>query len=248
MNVITFSVFNLVIHGYSLNRLIQEILTRCSLNQQTWIVTANPEILLHAKQDNHYWDTLRQADIRSVDGFGLQLIGWLKGKAVKRVTGVKLADEVAKLCAKQNWTLALVGGEHGAGDKAAWMLRKRHPELKIFSDFNDGMISIDGIVDEAGDAAITRIQEYEADAILVAFGHPKQELWIQRYRDRFPTAKVFIGVGGTFDFWSGNAKRAPVWMQKIGLEWLYRLITQPKRWPRILRAIFIFPLKAILSK
>jgi N-acetylglucosaminyldiphosphoundecaprenol N-acetyl-beta-D-mannosaminyltransferase len=243
----TFSVFNLVIHGYSLNRLIQEILTRASMGKQTWIVTANPEILLHTKKDSHYWDTLRQADIRSVDGFGLQLVGWLKGSRAARVTGVKLADEVAKLCAQQNWTLTLVGGQNGAADKSAWMLRKRHPELKIFAE-DGGKISLDGLADEEGEKAITRITEYEADAILVAFGHPKQELWIQRYKDRFPTAKVLIGVGGTLDFWSGNAKRAPKWMRSIGLEWLYRLITQPKRWPRILRAIFVFPIKAIFNK
>ncbi len=243
----TFSVFNLVIHGYSLNRLIQEILTRASLNQQTWIVTANPEILLYAKKDNQYWETLRQADIRSVDGFGLQLISWLKGKSTKRVTGVKLADEVAKHCAKQNWTLVLVGGSEGAADKSAWMLRQRHPELKVYGE-NGGRISQDGIADEAGDEVISRIQEYKADTILVAFGHPKQEYWIARYRDKFPTAKLFIGVGGTFDFWSGNTRRAPAWMQNIGLEWLYRLVLEPKRWPRIFNAVIIFPIKALFVK
>jgi len=243
----SFSVFNLVIHGYSLNRLIQEVLTRASLNQQTWIVTANPEILLYAKNNSSYWDTLRQADIRSIDGFGLQLVGWLKGARGARVTGVNLANEAVKLCTKQNWTLVLIGGQNGAADKSAWMLRKRHPELKVFAE-DGGNVSIDGIADEAGDSAITRLQEYEADVILVAFGHPKQELWIQRYRNRFPTAKLFIGVGGTLDFWSGNVKRAPSWMQKSGLEWLYRLITEPKRLPRIWNATVIFPLKTLFFK
>jgi len=243
----TFSVFDLVIHGHSLKHLIEEILTRASLNKQTWIVTANPEILLQAKKDPHYWDVLRQSDIRTVDGFGLQLIGWLKGGHPKRVTGVKLADEVAKLCSRQHWTMLLIGGQNGAADKSAWFLRKRLPELKIFSE-DGGNISIDGIANEAGEAAITRSQEYEPDVILVAFGHPKQELWIQRYKDRFPKAKLFIGVGGTFDFWSGNTKRAPLILQKIGLEWLFRLIMEPKRWPRIFRAVFIFPIKALLSK
>jgi len=243
----SFSVFNLIIHGYSLQRLVQEVLTRVSMKQKTWIVTANPEILLYAKKNSLYWDTLRQADIRSIDGFGLQLVGWLKGARGSRVTGVKLADEAVKLCVKQNWTLVLVGGKNGAADKSAWMLRKRHPELKVFAE-DGGSISIEGIADEAGESAIIRTQEYEADVILVAFGHPKQEFWIQRYQDRFPTAKLFIGVGGTFDFWSGNTKRAPIWMQKIGLEWLYRLIIEPKRWPRIFNAVFIFPLKAIFNK
>jgi N-acetylglucosaminyldiphosphoundecaprenol N-acetyl-beta-D-mannosaminyltransferase len=243
----TFSVFNLVIHGYSLNRIIQEVLTRASMKQSTWIVTANPEILLHAKKDSLYWDTLRQADIRSIDGFGLQLVGWLKGSRGSRVTGVKLANEVVKLCVKQNWTLVLVGGQNGASDKSSWALRKRHPELKVFAE-DGGNISIEGIADEAGEASITRITEYEADVILVAFGHPKQEFWINRYKNRFPTAKLFIGVGGTFDFWSGNSHRAPLWMQKIGLEWLYRLILEPKRWPRILAAVIIFPIKALFGK
>ncbi len=243
----TFSVFNLLIHGYSLSRIIQEILTRSNIGKSTWIVTANPEILLYAKKNYLYWNTLHQADIRSIDGFGLQLVGWFKKINVSRVTGVKLADEVVKLCVKQNWTLVLIGGQNDASNKSAWMLRKQYPELKVFAE-DGGNISTDGVADEVGEASITRITEYEADVILVAFGHPKQEFWINRYRNRFPTAKLFIGVGGTFDFWSGNSHRAPLWMQKIGLEWLYRLILEPKRLPRIFNAIFIFPLKVLFNK
>ncbi|MFZ6015092.1 MAG: WecB/TagA/CpsF family glycosyltransferase [Patescibacteria group bacterium] len=243
----TFSVFNLVIHGYDLKHLIQEILTRAGQKQQTWIVTANPEILLQAKKDSNYWETLRQADLRSVDGFGLQLVGWLKGVKTSRVTGVSLADEAVRLCTKMNWSLMLIGGQNGAADKSAWMLRKRHPELKVFAE-DGGQVSAEGITDEAGEASIIRTQEIEPDVVLVAFGHPKQEFWINRYRNRFPTAKLLIGVGGTFNFWSGSIKRAPVWLQKIGLEWLYRLILEPSRWPRILNAVFIFPIKALLNK
>ncbi|MBU2566579.1 WecB/TagA/CpsF family glycosyltransferase [Patescibacteria group bacterium] len=237
-----FQCFGLVINGYDLDRIIQEILTRSSLNRSTWIVTANPEILLHAKTDTEYWEALRQADLRTVDGFGLKLAGYLSGAQPKRISGVDLANTVVKLCIKQKWTLLLIGGSDGTADQASWNLRKKYPELKVFAE-QGGSISIDGTADQQGNDALTRTQDYEPDVILVGFGHPKQEKWILKYRNHFSKTKLFIGVGGTLDFWSYKTKRAPLIIQKIGLEWLWRLILEPKRWKRIWNAVIIFPIK-----
>ena len=242
-----FQCFGLVINGYDLNRIKQEILTRVSLNRQTWIVTANPEILLYAKKHTDYWEALRQAELRTVDGFGLKLAGFLRGARPKRVTGVSLAEMVVKLCKSENWTLLLLGGQEGSADKSAWELRKRYPEIKIFTDLNDCKISPYGIMEEKDENSISRLVEYEPDVILVGFGHPKQEFWINRYKDKFPNAKLFIGVGGTFDFWSHKIKRAPKFIQKLGLEWLWRLIMDPRRLKRIWNAVIVFPIKFLFN-
>jgi len=243
----TFFCFNLVIHGYDLNRIIEEVLTRISLNKTTWIVTANPEILLYAHKHPDYSEVIRQADLRTVDGTGLQFAGYWRGAKPKRVSGVILAESLIELSVKKSWTIVLIGGMEGVADKAAWFLRKKFPNIKVFSE-PGGTISINGISDEEGEHAIVRIQEYEPDIIFVAFGHPKQEQWIYRNRDKFPTVKVYIGVGGTFDYWAEKVKRAPIWIQKTGFEWLHRLIVEPKRFKRIWNALVVFPWTFFINK
>lgn len=243
----TFNCFGLVIHGYDLNHIRTYLQTRAADHQKTWIVTANPEILLYAKQSPEYWEVLHQADLRIVDGKGLQLAGRLKKARAERVTGVELAEAVADLCAKNNWSLALIGGGEGVADKAAWFLRKQWPGLKVYAE-NGGSISQQGMADEEAEKAVIRLAEYEPDVILAAYGHPKQEFWINRYASNFPKTKLFMGVGGTFDFWSGQAKRAPRWLRVLGLEWCWRLMIQPSRWRRIYRAVIAFPWAVIRDK
>jgi len=241
----TFGCFGLVIHGHALDRIVMEIQTRSAEGRATWIVTANPEILLHAKNNPEYWEVLRQADFRTVDGIGLKLVGWFKHTKPERCTGVELAEAVAKLCAQNGWTLALIGGQEGVADKAAWHLRHTYPDIRVFSE-PGGKVSPDGHLDDPAEASLTHLVEIEPDAVLVAYGHPKQDFWINQHRSRLPKTKVFIGVGGTLDFWAGTAKRAPHWMRSIGFEWLWRLATQPWRWQRIWNALVAFPL-AVLS-
>lgn len=243
----TFNCFGLVIHGYDLNHIQTHVQTQATNNKKTWIVTANPEILLYAKQSPEYWEVLHQADLRIIDGKGLQLIGFLKKTRPQRVAGVELAEAVAALCAKNNWSLALIGGKQGVADKAAWFLRKNWPGLRVYAE-NGGSVSEQGVADEEAEKAIIRLTEYEPDVILAAYGHPKQEFWINRYAQNFTKTKLFMGVGGTFDFWSGQVKRAPRWLRAFGLEWSWRLITQPSRWRRIYRAVIVFPWSVIRDK
>lgn len=220
------------------------IQTRAAENLRTWIVTANPEILLEAKRRPAYWEILRQADLRLIDGRGLQLVGMLKGAKAVRVPGVDLAESLAELCTKNNWTMALIGGAEGVADKAAWALRKRYPDIQVFSE-DGGHVESDGGLDQSAEASLNHLVEIEPDIVLVAYGYPKQEAWINRHKDRLPNTKVFMGVGGTFDFWAGNVKRAPGSMQVLGLEWLYRLYKEPWRAKRILNAVVTFPLAVL---
>jgi N-acetylglucosaminyldiphosphoundecaprenol N-acetyl-beta-D-mannosaminyltransferase len=242
----TFECFGLVLHGYSKEEALVHLEQGMKSGPQM-VVTANPEILLYAKKHPDYWQVLRQADFRFVDGFGLKLIGWLFGARPSRLTGVELSEAILALAETNKWKVACIGGADGVADKAAWEIRRRFPSIQIFAE-QGGEVGLNGSDDDAGADARFRLTQEAPQILLVAFGHPKQEAWIARYLSDLPSVKLAIGVGGTFDFWSGTKKRAPKFFQTLGLEWLWRLFLEPKRWKRILRAVFVFPPVAIYTK
>lgn len=229
-----------MIHGYD-QRAVFQLIEQETAKRSLLIVTANPEILLEAKRNPHYWNTLRQADVRLVDGFGLQLAGLMSGASVDRFSGVALSDALVAEAARRDWRVAIIGGEQGNADRAVWKLRERHPNLHIMAE-QGGRVERDGGDDEAGEEARFRLSQFAPHVLLVAFGHPKQESWIVRYSQDFPSVKIFVGVGGTLDYWSGQKQRAPQFLQTAGLEWLWRLGVEPKRWKRIARAVVVFPM------
>ncbi|MCC7357198.1 WecB/TagA/CpsF family glycosyltransferase [Candidatus Uhrbacteria bacterium] len=243
----TFTCFGLVIHGFSLVQILDAIQKRMETGQASMVVTTNPEILLAAKQQPSYWNILRQADLRLVDGFGLQLVGWFKGARPTRITGVTLAEAILQQAVVHQWKIGLVGGKPGNADKAAWNIRKDYPSLTVYAE-QGGSVSMEGIMDEEGNEALFRLTQQAPDVLLIAFGHPKQEQWIVRHLASMPSVKLAIGVGGTFEYWAGDVKRAPKILQKIGLEWLWRLVQQPSRFGRIWNAVIRFPWAALTDE
>lgn len=242
----TFECFGLVIHGYNADEALKRIDQNISEGRASMIVTANPEILLEAKNNSAYWNVLRQADLRLVDGIALKFAGWLAGTNPKRLTGVDLAERLLQESVQRGWKVALLGAGPGVADKAAWDIRKAYPELSVLSE-QGGKVGKDGEDDETGADARFRLTQYAPDVLFVALSFPGQESWIARYLADFPSVKIAIGVGGTFDYWAGEKKRAPKFLQSIGLEWLWRLIKEPSRWKRIVRAVIIFPFVYLFS-
>lgn len=240
----TFSCFGLVIHGYSADEAVRRIDAGIAERGQVMVVTANPEILLAGRRNPKYWNVLRQADLRLADGFGLQLIGWLKGARPSRIPGVDFAERLIDEAVARNWKVGLIGGAEGVAERAARELRRKHPNLAVHAE-GGGSVSRDGTEDDSGAEALFRLTEYAPDVLFVAFGHPRQESWIVKNLANLPSVKVAMGVGGTFDYWSGNVKRAPKFVQEAGLEWLYRVVAQPSRWRRIVDAVIVFPIVAI---
>lgn len=228
-------VFGIPIEGEPFDRVRERI---AAARGPFWIVTANPEILLEAKRDKIYAEILRQADARTVDGFGLWLMLKLVGQNTVRLTGIELADRLIKLAAEQSWRVALIGG---AADQAADRLKRAYPNLQIAAE-RGGVVRRDGTDDDASEEARHRLTLFAPQVLLVAFGHPKQERWIARNLANFPSVKIAVGVGGTVDFWAGTAKRAPVAWQRAGLEWLWRLFMEPRRIKRIWNAVVLFPI------
>jgi len=191
-------------------------------------VTLNPEMVMAARHDIGLREAIVGADLVLPDGIGVVWALRLRGEAVpERVTGVDLLDAFAGLAAARGYRLFLLGAAPGVAEIVASRLGRRHPGLSI----------VGTCAGSPGDSAapdiIARINASGADAVFVAFGAPAQERWIAAYRQQLG-AVVAVGVGGAFDFLAGRVPRAPRWMRRCGLEWLYRLVRQPWRWRRML--------------
>ncbi len=193
------------------------------------ICTTNPEFVMTAQKDEDFRRVLHEADLCIPDGIGLVWASrWLRKPLPQRVPGSELVYHLAKLCAQEGWRLFLLGAAPGVAETAAAIFQKKHPRLVIAGTYA-------GSPNPAENAAIVRrINDSRADMLFVAYGAPKQDKWIARNRDALPTVRVAIGIGGSLDFVTGKAMRAPRWVQNLGLEWLHRLIKEPWRWRRML--------------
>jgi N-acetylglucosaminyldiphosphoundecaprenol N-acetyl-beta-D-mannosaminyltransferase len=208
------------------------------------ICTINPEFLVSAQQDETFKEILNKSDLNVPDGFGLQCAAWFLGQKIgERITGVDLTWEICKLAAEKGYSVYLLGAAEGVAEIAAHRLRILNPGLKI-AGIRSPIAEVDGTVESN---IIDDINKSEADILLVAFGAPKQEKFLNRYRDQLKV-KLAMGNGGTLDYIAENVPYAPLWMRKAGLEWFYRLFTQPKRWKRICNAVCVFPWLVLKSK
>jgi len=232
--------------------------------RKVYIVTANPEMILNSVRDEEFSDILKSAELRTADGTGIlwaasylskpkrkrkvahcfQLYSSLfciffcpksNRKVLKeRVTGADLLGKVVDKSQQKKWKIFLLGAEEGVAKRAARKFSKLYPEANITGCYS-GSPSAE---DEKEICAI--VNEAKPDILFVAYGSPHQEFWIHRNLFKLNTVKVAIGVGGAFDFYGGKIKRAPQWMQKVGLEWLWRLLKEPKRISRIWEATYVF--------
>lgn len=198
------------------------------------IVTVNPEFVVEARRSPPFRAVLAGADLATPDGFGLMLVARWRGRPLRqRVTGVRLTQLIAGAAAERGWRLFLLGAAPGVAERAAAVLTRANPGLQVAGCYS-------GSPDPREEPEIqARIAAARPDVLLVAYGHPRQDLWIARNQPmlRVPVA---IGVGGVFDYLAGVVPLAPPWVRRAGLEWLYRLIRQPQRWRRILDAVPVF--------
>lgn len=197
-----------------------------------FIITVNPEIIIQSLIDQEYKDILAKASINTADGVGIcWAIQFLYGAHVDRITGSDSTEKICELCAKNDDSVFFYGAMPGVAANAAKILQSRIPDLSIAGTYSPESSEID--IDELPQKEREQIKQ--AKAIFVALGAPAQEKWIHRNLSHLPNCKLIIGVGGTFDFITGQVKRAPVVFQKTGFEWLYRLYLQPERWRRMMK-------------
>jgi len=203
------------------------------------ICTSNPEFLMTARRDREFFEVLNRADLVVPDGVGLLMAArWLGARLPERVAGSDLIYRIGERAAQRGWGIYFLGAGEGVAARTAAKLRAIYPELRVAGTFAGSP----KIEDE--DAIVARVRAARPDILLVAYGAPQQDKWIARNRERLG-APVSIGVGGSFDFVAEEARRAPVWIRRLGLEWLHRVGRQPWRARRILTAVVLFPLAVL---
>ncbi len=201
------------------------------------ISTVNPEFVMTAQKDREFLYILNHADLNVADGIGVQLgVKMMYGELCDRITGVDLTWKLAGLAAEKGYSMFLLGAADGVAREAARRLQEKYPALRIAGCYS-GRPNENGLVE--------RINAVHPDILLVAFGAPRQEKFLFQ-NGKYLTARLAMGVGGTFDYIAGVVPRAPVWMRRIGFEWFYRLTMQPERIGRILTATVRYPASVAL--
>lgn len=238
------TIFGLSIEGRGLDRMRGELRSHI---RPYWIVTVNPEILLEARCDPSYKKILEQADERCVDGFGVWALLRLFGIQTSRVSGVDVAEALVQDAMAQELRIGFYGGASGEAQDAEVAFKARYPQACIYSE-SGGLVDRNGVENIEGESARDRMSQFDPHVLLVALGHPKQERWIARYIQEFPSLRIVIGVGGTLSYWSRRVPRAPRLMRVVGLEWFYRLLREPWRFGRVFRAVVLFPIMFVWER
>ena len=198
------------------------------------VATVNPEFVMRARRDKPFGRVLEGADLCLPDGRGVVWAARRQGCDMREpVAGTDMLPLLAALCARRGFRLFLLGAARGVANELADKLRADNPTLEVAAHSGDPA--------ERSDAETLKlIHEHGTQVLAVAYGAPKQEIWIDRLKNRLGVA-VAIGVGGAFDYLTGRVPRAPEWMRDAGLEWLHRLFYQPWR----IRRMAVLPVYAL---
>lgn len=205
------------------------------------VVAPNVEFIMHAQKDKEFFDILKSAKLATPDSVGVTIAGKKQKKPFKeRIPGQSYLRKVFEVGEREGWTFYLLGGEGDVPKKAKEHLEGIYPKAKIVG-FHEGFFK-----EDSEEKVIEEINSLKPNVLFVAMGAPMQEKWI--YENKYKLkVDIAAGQGGTFDYEAGTVKRAPVWMQKCGIEWLWRLIKEPKRIKRMV-VLPIFFLKVLFSK
>lgn len=216
------------------------LVNRIEQQEKTFVVTANPEVVMQANENPTVKGYLNQATYICADGIGVVKAAQILGDSLpERVTGYDTMVKLLEVGQQKRFKVYLLGAQKETIEKTIANIHKNYPNVEVvgyhdgFFDWNNNHIAED-------------IAALQPDLVFVALGVPRQEKWITENLDKFSKG-VFIGVGGSFDVIAGTVKRAPVIWQKLNLEWLYRLLRQPSRFIRMLVlprfALKVFSLK-----
>lgn len=219
------------------------------------IFTPNPEFLVKAQEDEYFKKILNTGHLNICDGKGIQLVSKIK---LERITGADFMLELCDLAEKHSRSVYLLGsGNETVITKTVEVLKNKFPKLIIVGYnkgpkieevkhnnnvtmkqcSNEAMLELDT---QENEKILNDIKSANPDILFVAFGMGKQEKWIYENLNKLPGVKIAMGVGGAFEFISGTIPRAPIWVRKLGLEWLFRLIQEPKRIKRMRNATMVF--------
>ena len=253
-------ILDIKVNEITTKEVLEKIKSFLLSDRQHYIVTLNPEMVVEAQKNNHFKKIINEADIVIPDGTGILFANkFLNHKTLpKKITGVDLVYEICEAEFIKDKKIYLLGAGEGIAEKTAEVLSKKYDclniadaelgisnfEFRIWNKSQNSKFKIQNSDNdkfhELNEELIQRINKALPDIIFVAFGAPKQEEWIYENLKKMPSVRLAIGVGGSFDFISGKVKRAPLILQKLGLEWLWRLILEPRRIKRIYDATIKF--------
>jgi len=222
------------------------------------IATVNPEFILEAQKDEKFKNILNNCDLNIADGAGIKLaFWWLRGKLKCRMAGIDLMQEILKIANERKLKIFLAAKSGGLStfEETKNAILKKYPNLEIGGENvschserrakNPSISKTGAYFNRSGSFAEAAQDDIkiESDIIFCNFGIPFQEKFLNSQKNDI--IRLAVGVGGSFDYLTGKLKRAPKWMQFFGIEWLWRLLLQPKRIRRIFNAVIIFPIKII---
>jgi N-acetylglucosaminyldiphosphoundecaprenol N-acetyl-beta-D-mannosaminyltransferase len=236
MNIKENKILGITITPESKNDILEKILLFINKPSGYYhIISLNPENMVLSIENDMFKKTVETAQMKIVDGVGIVLAGRLLGIEVgERVTGVGLMEDLIKMASDRRLRVLMIGGKENLALELSDCYKGQLPEAEF-----KGIQGIKDIKNPTKDeeaAIFSIVTVYKPHIVFVAFGSPDQELWIERHKRKF-TNCVVMGVGGAFDYLSGKVARPPALIQKIGLEWLFRLLHQPWRWKRQLKLI-----------
>ncbi len=213
-------------HPWTMRQTVDEIMRRLKVGQFTQHVVVNVAKIVNMRKDKALYDSVVSCDVVNIDGMGVVWGARFLGVDVpERVAGVDLFHRLLAMSAREGFSVYLLGAKENIVAATAHKVLALYPGLKV-AGYHHGYFWDD----EAG--MVEKIRTSGAQLLFVAITSPKKENFINRWRDQLGVTFV-MGVGGTFDVVAGKVKRAPLWMQNWGLEWLYRVIQEPRRmWKR----------------
>jgi len=230
----------LSVHTVSVADVVRLSHIRMQAGIATHIVTVNPEIDQNLMRDPVYAAAVKNSDVRTCDGVGVQVAARMRGSVVPpRATGVALASALIEASLVRGWKVMIIGAQESV---------RRHFEERLV---RSGVVVVPGssaVIDNPAQAAETLARAIpERCVVLVALGVPKQELLIRELRQRVPHAAIYVGVGGAIDYLAGEAVYPPAFLRRLGLEWLFRLIMEPrKRLKRQFTSLPMFALRELM--
>lgn len=190
------------------------------------VVTSDSPSIVRTRDDPEYQELVRGADMVTADGRGVVWMARVLGLPVtERVSGVDMVQRICERAGERNYRVYLLGAQPGVAEEAAHVLESRCPGLQVAGTHHGYFTP------EEEPAVVQAVADARPDILFVALGAPRQEKWIRGHQAELQVP-VAIGVGGSFDVIAGRVKRAPKWMQRVGLEWLYRVLREPSRLPR----------------
>lgn len=221
-------------------RFVELLVERAVNKEKTFVITANPEIVMRANEDPQLMTYIKEANYICADGIGVVKAASLLGEDLPgRVTGYDTMVALLKAGQEKRFKVYLLGAQAATLEKTIANIERDYPNVDIVG-------AHDGFFDWEDHTIAEEAAALEPDFVFVALGVPRQEKWISENIGKFSHG-VFIGIGGSFDVIAGTVKRAPVLWQKLNIEWLYRLLSQPSRWKRML-VLPQFALKVLAMK